>query len=107
MHIIRIALLLAVCALAGCVTYNGAPVYGRTNLVSASELSSAVSVVLREFPDTKIFALRVVSANEIWLYFTQNEQNFFAIHRSRGRWTVTGPGSSIILDPPRDGSEGI
>ena len=57
-------------AIAGCSVYGGAPVYGDFHRVSSADLHAALVAVRKERQVPDAYAFRVVSANEIWIYFT-------------------------------------
>ena len=92
------------CAIAGCSTYGGARVYGAFRRVSAADLHAAFVAVRKERQVPEAYAFRVVSANEIWVYFTPDQDgDAYIATRSNGRWKFAGvhvsPKEPILFDP--------
>ncbi len=96
-------LLLSFCAvvafsLAGCVTVDGRPVYGASK-ISNSDLQAALSVARSVQPNAKIYAVRVVSRDEVRFHTTPEEDDhYFCADRMNGSWTYSS-GPVITGDP--------
>lgn len=83
--------IVAVCAIAGCSVYGGAPVYGAFHRVSTGDLQAALVAIRKEHQIPEVYAFRVVSANEIWVYFTPDvDGDAYIAARSNGPWKFAG-----------------
>ena len=79
------------CAVAGCSTYRDAPVYGAAHSASSADLEAALAAIRKERPVPEAYAFRVISADEIWVYFTPEPDGSAYIARRRsGRWEFRG-----------------
>ena len=91
-------------AIAGCSVYGGAPVYGDFHRVSSADLHAALVAVRKERQVPDAYAFRVVSANEIWIYFTDQGGDAYIATRNNGRWKFAGVHVSpkdqpLLFDP--------
>ena len=86
--VIAIALLWAV---AGCSTYGDAPVYGAAHSVSSADLQAALAAIRKERPVPEAYAFRVISTDEIWVYFTpEPDGSAYIATRRGGHWKFGG-----------------
>ena len=75
-------------SLTGCAVYGDAHVYGAYYLVSADDLHAATVAAQEQSRDPeRIYAYRVVNADEIRLYFTESEMNgsYHTVERVKGK----------------------
>ncbi len=96
--------IIAACAVAGCAVYGGAPVYGALHSVSNADLQAALVAIRKERQVPEAYAFRVVSANEVWVYFTPDEDgDAYIATRSNGHWKFAGahvsPKELTLFDP--------
>jgi hypothetical protein len=93
--------IVAVGCLSGCSTYGGAPVYGAFYRVSSSDLRQTVAAAQSCSSGGKIYACRVISADEVRLYYTPDEDgSYCTVRRTNGRWRTDG-GAIVITHPIR------
>jgi len=96
--------IVAAFAMAGCSIYAGAPVYGAAHRVSTADLQAALVAIRKERQVPEAYAFRVISANEIWVYFTpEQEGDAYIARRINGHWKFAGahvsPKEPILFDP--------
>jgi hypothetical protein len=81
--------------LTGCSLYRDAQVYGAFYRVSREDLHAAFTAAQRHHGDTKIYALRVISADEVWLYYTPDpDGSYYAMHRRMANGRILAERSS-------------
>src|SRR5215813_10164181 len=87
----QMTLLLSAFCLVACATYRGVPVYGASAAVSSSDLDSVVAATQRgtNRPD-QLYAFRVISRDEVWLYAYPYGhvfyESYWIVKRINGRW---------------------
>lgn len=93
------AAIVVACSLASCSLYGDAPVYGAFYRVSSGDLRAASVAVQKSHHPEKIYAYRVISADEIWLYYTPDEDgSYYAARRTKGRWE-NAEGAIVLKEP--------
>lgn len=86
-----LGMFLGACILASCTIYGDAPVQGAVDKVSPADLHAAVAAVQSFRHEQKIYSIRVVNADEIWLYYTPlRDGSYWIARRTGGKWTEDG-----------------
>lgn len=71
--------------------YEDAPVYGAFRKISVADLRAAIAAVQSFRHERKIWSIRVVSADEVWLYYTPDrEGSYWVARRRNGKWKEDG-----------------
>jgi hypothetical protein len=85
------ALFLTAFCLISCASYRGVPVYGASSAVSPRDLDSVVQATQKgtNRPD-QLYAFRVISRDEVWLYAYPYGhvfyESYWIVKRINGRW---------------------
>jgi hypothetical protein len=88
---------LMLCFLVGCTSYGNVPVFGAFKQVSSTDLSAALAAVQSFHHPVAIYSIRVISADEIWFYYS-SDASYWIAKRTNGIWKENG-GLFVFTEP--------